>query len=85
MEAKQQSKVKSIIKWRSKRVTMVIAKAASRNIAFKAAKMSKTAFETQAAFVARVMGEEALSLERSRWKICLTCASTSTPLINHEA
>jgi len=42
---------------------MVIAKTASRNIVFKAAKMSETAFETQAAFVTRGGGEEALSLE----------------------
>jgi len=60
-EAKQ-SKVKSIMKWWSKCISMVITKDASRNIAFKAAKMSETAFETQAAFVTRGVGE-ALSLE----------------------
>ena len=37
---------------------------------FKAAKMSETAFETQAAFVKRGVGEEALSLEStSCWRI----------------
>ena len=41
---------------------VVITKTASKNIAFKAAKMSETAFETQAAFVTRGVGE-ALSLE----------------------
>ena len=42
---------------------MVMTKIASRNIAFKAAEMSETAFETQAAFVTRGVGEEVLSLE----------------------
>ena len=41
---------------------MVITKIASRNIVFKAVKMSETAFETQAAFVTRGVGE-ALSSE----------------------
>ena len=41
----------------------MIAKTVSRNIAFKAAKMSKTAFETQVAFVTRGLGEEAFSFE----------------------
>ena len=61
---------------------MVIVKPASRKIAFKAAKVSKTAFGTQAAFVTRGVGEEALSIcprsfsaIRSRikiWDITLT-------------
>ena len=42
---------------------MVITKIASRNITFKAAKISKTAFETQAVFITRGVGEEALSIE----------------------
>ena len=41
---------------------MVVAKTASRNIAFKAGKMSEAAFETQAAFVTSEMGEEASSI-----------------------
>ena len=43
---------------------MVTPKAASRNIAFNAVKVSETAFETQAAFVTRKSGgEEVFSLE----------------------
>ena len=52
-EAKQ-SKVKPIVmKWWSKRISSI-----------KAAKMSEAAFETQAAFVACGVGEEAMA-----WKI----------------
>jgi len=49
-EAKQ-SEVKSIMNWWLRCISMVITETASKNIAFKAAKMSETAFETQAAFV----------------------------------
>ena len=42
----------------SKYISMGITKAASRNVTFKAAKMSETAFETQAAFVTHGVGEE---------------------------
>ena len=42
---------------------VMLAKTASGNIAFKAAKMSETAFETQAAFVTRGAEEEAFSLK----------------------
>ena len=47
------------MKWWSKRVSMAIAKAAGRNVAFKTANMSEIAFETQAAFVTCEMGGEA--------------------------
>ena len=49
-EAKR-SKIKSTIKRRSKRVSIAIAKATNRDVAFKGGKMSEAAFETQAAFV----------------------------------
>ena len=68
---------------------MVITKTASRNIAikFKVAKMSETAIETQAAFIACGVGEEALSLEHESledlelvvkayaWTVLCLCAS----------
>ena len=38
---------KMIIRWRSKCISMVIARITNRNIAFKAAKMDKTALELQ--------------------------------------
>ena len=41
---------------------MVVTKTASRNIAFKAAKMSEAAFGRQTAFVTSEMGEEAFSV-----------------------
>ena len=47
----RQTKVKSIMKWWSKCISMVITKTSFRNITFKAAKMSETALETLAAFV----------------------------------
>ena len=40
----------------SKCISMVIAKTASRNIAFKAGKMSEAVFETQADFVISEVG-----------------------------
>ena len=64
----KQSEVKSIMKWCSKCISMVITKTASRNITFKAAKMSETTFETQAAFVTLESGGEgSLSLEHESW------------------
>ena len=47
----------------TKRISTVITKTASGNIALKAAKKKETAYETQAASVTRGVGKEALSLE----------------------
>ena len=41
------SKVSSAMKWWSKRISMVIAKTASRNVAFKAARLSDSIFDRQ--------------------------------------
>ena len=51
------------MKWWSKCVSMVIAKTASRNVAFKAGKMSETVFETQADFVTPEVEGQAFSSE----------------------
>ena len=45
-EAKR-SKVRSIMKWWSKCISMTITKTASRNVAFKAARMSESVLESQ--------------------------------------
>ena len=41
------SRVKSVMKWRSKCISMVIAKTASRNVAFKSDKMMDALFQGQ--------------------------------------
>ena len=67
-EAKQSKK--STMKWWSKFVCMMIAKTVSRNVTFKAGKMSGAIFETQADFVTPEVGgqvfpSEHKSLERN--------------------
>ena len=41
------SKIKSVMKWWSKCISMVIAKTASRNVAFKAARFGDSIFDRQ--------------------------------------
>ena len=41
------SRVKAVMKWRSKCISMVIAKTASRNVAFKSGKMMDALFQGQ--------------------------------------
>ena len=41
------SKIKSVVKWWSKCISMVIAKTASRNVAFKAARLGDSIFDRQ--------------------------------------
>ena len=60
-EAKQ-SRVRSAMRWWTKRVSMVIAKTASRSIAFKADMMSQAVLEAQTSFVTpEVRGQKASS------------------------
>ena len=47
----KQSRVRSTMRWWTKCVSMVIAKTASRNIAFKAGTMSKAILDAQSSFV----------------------------------
>ena len=61
-EAKQ-SRIKTTMKWRSKCISMVIVKRASRNVAAKAGKMREAVFETQANFVTPEVGGQAVSSE----------------------
>ena len=42
------SKIKSVIKWWSKCISMIIAKTASRNVAFKLGKLAESVFTSQA-------------------------------------
>ena len=60
-EAKQ-SRVRSAMRWWTKCISMVIAKTASRNIAFKAYMMSQAVLEAQTSFVKpEARGQEASS------------------------
>ena len=47
----KQSRVRSTMRWWAKCISMVIAKAASRNVAFKTDVMSQAVLEAQASFV----------------------------------
>ena len=42
------SKIKSVMKWWSKRISMIIAKTAGRNVAFKSGKLAESVFTSQA-------------------------------------
>ena len=42
-------------------MVMILKQTAGKNVTFEVAKMSETAFETQAAYVTHGVGEEALS------------------------
>ena len=58
----KQSRVRSTMRWWTKCVSMVIAKTASRNIAFKAGTMSKAILDAQSSFVTpEATGQEASS------------------------
>ena len=58
----KQSRVRSTMRWWTKCISMVIAKTASRNIAFKADMMSQAVLEAQTSFVTpEARGQEASS------------------------
>ena len=57
------SKTRSVMKWRSKRISMAIAKTASRNVAFKVAKMREAIMEDQDEFLMRNTGHTEVGLE----------------------
>ena len=57
------SKTRSVMKWWSKCISMVIAKTASRNVAFKVAKMRETIMEDQGEFLMRNSGHTEVGLE----------------------
>ena len=62
----KQSKIRSVMKWWSKRLSMVIAKSASRNVAFKAAKISDTVLVGQSAvLIAYVKVKEEASIDEA--------------------
>jgi len=52
------SKIKSVMKWWSKCISMVIAKTASRNVAFKAAKIADSAFAGQSEILTREVARD---------------------------
>ena len=56
-------KTRSVMKWRSKCISMAIAKTASRNVAFKVAKMREAIMEDQDEFLMRNTGHTEVGLE----------------------
>ena len=61
-EAKS-SKIRSVMKWWSKCISMAIAKTASRNVAFKVAKMRESIMEDQDELLIRKLEYEEVDLE----------------------
>ena len=57
------SKTRSVMKWWSKCISMTIAKTASRNVAFKVAKMREAIMEDQDEFLMRNPGHTEVGLE----------------------
>ena len=57
------SKTRSVMKWWSKCISMAIAKTASRNVAFKVAKMREAIMEDQNEFLMRNTGHTEVGLE----------------------
>ena len=60
----KQSRVRSAMRWSTKRFSTVIAKTASRNIAYKADIMSQAALEAQTSFVTPEARSQDASSER---------------------
>ena len=58
------SKIKSVIKWWSKCISMVIVKTASRNVVFKSDKLAKAVFEGQSVMQKRQVAMEGSSSPR---------------------
>ena len=52
------SKIKSVMKWWSKCISMIIAKTASRNVAFKSGKLAESVFTSQADILTRQLVTE---------------------------
>ena len=62
----KQSRVRSTMRWWTKCISMVIAKTASRNVAFKANVMSQAVLEAQSTFaMSEATDQDAASLRRS--------------------
>ena len=59
------SKIRSVMKWWSKCISMTIAKTASRNVAFKVARMREAIMEDQDEFLMRRSEYEEVGLEIS--------------------
>ena len=60
----KQSRVRSTMRWWTKCISMVIAKTASRNVAFKTDMMSQAVLEAQASFVTPEATDQEASSER---------------------
>ena len=57
------SKTRSVMKWWSRRISIVIAKTASRNVAFKVAKMREAIMEDQDEFLMHNSGHTEVGVE----------------------
>ena len=82
----KQSRVRSTMRWWTKCISMVIAKTASRNVAFKANVMSQAVLEAQSTFAiatSEAMDQDAASLRRSLNDRDVVC-NADLYVFNHE-
>ena len=80
----KQSRVRSTMRWWTKCISMVIAKTASRNVAFKANVMSQAVLEAQSTFaMSEATDQDAASLRRSLNDRDVVC-NADLYVFNHE-
>ena len=80
----KQSRVRSTVRWWTKCISMVIAKTASRNVAFKANVMSQAVLEAQSTFaMSEATDQDAASLRRSLNDRDVVC-NADLCVFNHE-
>ncbi len=80
----KQSRVRSTMRWWTKCISMVIAKTASRNVAFKTNVMSQAVLEAQASFVTPETTDQEASAERCSLDDGDVVCNADLYVFNHE-
>lgn len=80
----KQSRVRSTMRWWTKRISMVIAKTASRNVAFKTNVMSQAVLEAQTSFVTPEAADQEASSERCSLDDGDVVRNADSYVFNHE-
>ncbi len=80
----KQSRVRSTTRWWTKCISMVIAKTASRNVAFKTNVMSQTVLQAQASFVTPETTDQEASAERCSLDDGDVVCNADLYVFNHE-
>ena len=80
----KQSRVRSTMRWWTKCISMVIAKTASRNVAFKANVMSQAVLEAQSSFVTSEATDQDASSQRCSLNDGDVVCNADLHVFNHE-